>query len=118
MGVGGVFFWVNKKAKKRMDMIEEQLARCGGTDGAQLARRPPVFIRHRHRVAKEVPDPLGTEFGMIADEAAYGRDDGRNPEGSGRTYRHAGFALSCRGGDHPAASRAATWPKFLTVWPR
>ena len=25
-------------------------------------------------VAKEVPDPLGTEFGMIADEAAYGRD--------------------------------------------
>ena len=25
-------------------------------------------------VAKEVPDPLGSEFGMIADEAAYGRD--------------------------------------------
>ncbi len=25
-------------------------------------------------MAKEVPDPLGTEFGMIADEAAYGRN--------------------------------------------
>ena len=25
-------------------------------------------------VSKEVPDPLGTEFGVIADEAAYGRD--------------------------------------------
>ncbi|MEO5621393.1 MAG: type II secretion system F family protein, partial [Cypionkella sp.] len=25
-------------------------------------------------VSKEVPDPLGSEFGMIADEAAYGRD--------------------------------------------
>jgi tight adherence protein B len=25
-------------------------------------------------VAKEVPDPLGTEMGMISDEAAYGRD--------------------------------------------
>ena len=25
MGVGAVFFWVNKKAKKRLDMIEEQL---------------------------------------------------------------------------------------------
>ena len=25
-------------------------------------------------VSKEVPDPLGTEFGLIADEAAYGRD--------------------------------------------
>jgi tight adherence protein B len=25
-------------------------------------------------VAKEIPDPLGTEFGIIADEAAYGRE--------------------------------------------
>ncbi|MDP2085256.1 MAG: type II secretion system F family protein, partial [Gemmobacter sp.] len=25
-------------------------------------------------VAKEIPDPLGTEFGVISDEAAYGRD--------------------------------------------
>ena len=25
MGVGGVFFWVNGKAKKRISMIEEQL---------------------------------------------------------------------------------------------
>jgi tight adherence protein B len=27
-------------------------------------------------VSKEVPDPLGTEMGVIADEAAYGRDVG------------------------------------------
>jgi tight adherence protein B len=27
-------------------------------------------------VAKEVPDPLGSRFGVIADEAAYGRDVG------------------------------------------
>ena len=27
-------------------------------------------------VAREVPDPLGTEMGMISDEAAYGRDMG------------------------------------------
>jgi tight adherence protein B len=27
-------------------------------------------------VSKEVPDPLGTEMGMISDEAAYGRDMG------------------------------------------
>ena len=30
----------------------------------------------RQSVAKEVPDPLGTEMGVIADEAAYGRDVG------------------------------------------
>jgi tight adherence protein B len=29
-------------------------------------------------VAKEVPDPLGTEFGVIADESAYGRDVGES----------------------------------------
>ena len=27
-------------------------------------------------VAREVPDPLGTEMGMVSDEAAYGRDMG------------------------------------------
>ena len=27
-------------------------------------------------VAKEVPDPLGTEIGIVADETAYGRDMG------------------------------------------
>jgi tight adherence protein B len=29
-------------------------------------------------VAKEVPDPLGSEMGVIADEAAYGRDMGES----------------------------------------
>ena len=29
-------------------------------------------------VAKEIPDPLGTEMGMISDEAAYGRDMGES----------------------------------------
>ena len=72
MGVGAVFVWVNNKAKKRLSMIEEQLP-----DAVELmvraARRPPVLLR-LNIVAKEVPDPLGTEMGMIADEAAYGRD--------------------------------------------
>ena len=44
MGVGGVYVWVNNKASKRMALMEE------------------------------ASDPLGTEFGIIADEAAYGRD--------------------------------------------
>ena len=77
MGVGGVFVWVNKKAKKRMDMIEEQLP-----DAVELMVRS-LRVGHPFSsaigiVAKEVPDPLGSEIGMISDEAAYGRDMGES----------------------------------------
>jgi len=75
MGVGGVFYWVNSKAKKRIAMIEEQLP-----DAVELMVRS-LRVGHPFSsaiaiVAKEVPDPLGTEMGMISDEAAYGRDMG------------------------------------------
>jgi len=73
MGVGGVYFWVNGKAKKRMALLEEQLP-----DAVELMVRS-LRVGHPFSaaigiVAKEIGDPLGTEFGMIADEAAYGRD--------------------------------------------
>lgn len=75
MGVGGIFFWVNSKAKKRIAMIEEQLP-----DAVELMVRS-LRVGHPFSsavaiVAKEVPDPLGSEMGVISDEAAYGRDMG------------------------------------------
>ncbi|MDE9451876.1 type II secretion system F family protein [Aliiroseovarius sp. Z3] len=75
MGVGGVYIWVNNKAKKRTAMIEEQLP-----DAVELMVRSlrvgHPFSSAVQIVAKEVPDPLGTEMGLIADESAYGRDVG------------------------------------------
>jgi tight adherence protein B len=75
MGIGGIYFWVNSKAKKRMGMIEEQLP-----DAVELMVRSlrvgHPFSSAIQIVAKEVADPLATEFGMIADEAQYGRDVG------------------------------------------
>jgi tight adherence protein B len=73
MGVGGVYVWINNKAKKRMALLEEQLP-----DAVELMVRS-LRVGHPFSsaigiVSKEVPDPLGTEFGMISDEAAYGRD--------------------------------------------
>lgn len=73
IGFGGVYVWVNNKAKKRMALLEEQLP-----DAVELMVRS-LRVGHPFNsaiqiVAKEIPDPLGTEFGMIADEAAYGRD--------------------------------------------
>ncbi|MEO8241250.1 MAG: type II secretion system F family protein [bacterium] len=73
MGVGGVYVWVNNKAKKRMSLLEEQLP-----DAVELMVRSlrvgHPFSSAIANVAKEIADPLGTEFGMIADEASYGRD--------------------------------------------
>jgi tight adherence protein B len=73
MGIGGVYFWIDKKAKKRLALIEEQLP-----DAVELMVRSlrvgHPFSSAISMVAKEVPDPLGTEMGVIADEANYGRE--------------------------------------------
>ena len=75
MGVGGVFTWINMKAGKRMALLEEQLP-----DAIELMVRSlkvgHPFSSALQIVSSEVPDPLGTEFGIISDEAAYGRDVG------------------------------------------
>ena len=73
MGVGGVYVWVNRTEKKRISLLEEQLP-----DSIDLMVRS-LRVGHPFStavgiVAKEIPDPLGSEFGVISDEAAYGRD--------------------------------------------
>jgi tight adherence protein B len=73
MGVGGVYMWINSKAKKRLSMIEEQLPEAIELMVRSLRVGHP-FSNAIGAVAKEVADPLGSEFGVIADEAAYGRD--------------------------------------------
>ncbi len=71
MGYGAVYMWLNNKAKKRMALFEEQLP-----DAVELIVRSlrvgHPFSSAINIVAQEMPDPLGTEFGMIADEATYG----------------------------------------------
>ena len=75
MGIGAIFMWISMKAAKRTAMLEEQLP-----DAIELMVRS-LRVGHPFSsaisiVANEVPDPLATEFGMIADESAYGRDVG------------------------------------------
>lgn len=75
MGIGGIYVWVNNKAKKRLSMIEEQLP-----DAVELMVRS-LRVGHPFSsaltiVSKEVPDPLASEMGVISDESAYGRDVG------------------------------------------
>ncbi|MCL6285342.1 type II secretion system F family protein [Ruegeria sp. 2012CJ41-6] len=73
IGVSAVYIWVNHKAKKRMALIEEQLP-----DAVELMVRSlrvgHPFVASIQIVAKEASDPIATEFGVISDEASYGRD--------------------------------------------
>jgi tight adherence protein B len=75
IGVGAVYFWVSSKANKRMALIEEQLP-----DAVELMVRSlrvgHPFSSAIQIVAKEVSDPLASEFGVISDENAFGRDVG------------------------------------------
>jgi tight adherence protein B len=75
IGIGAVYFWVSTKASKRMGMIEEQLP-----DAIELMVRSlrvgHPFSNAISIVSKEIQDPLASEFGVIADESAYGRDVG------------------------------------------
>ena len=73
MGYGAVFIWLSNKAKKRISLFEEQLP-----DAVELIVRSlrvgHPFSSSINIVAEEMADPLGSEFGMIADEATYGMD--------------------------------------------
>ncbi|GAB5448817.1 type II secretion system F family protein [Gymnodinialimonas sp.] len=73
MGVGGVFLWVSKTAKKRISLLEEQLP-----DAVELMVRSlrvgHPFVSSINTVSREMSDPIASELGVIADEAAYGRD--------------------------------------------
>lgn len=73
MGYGAMYVWLRNKAKKRIELFEEQLP-----DAVELIVRS---LRVGHpigqaitTVAQEMPDPIGTEFGLIADESTYGAE--------------------------------------------
>ncbi len=73
MGYGAVYVWLSSKAKKRMDLFEEQLP-----DAVELMVRSlrvgHPFASSVNIVAQEMPDPLGTEFGILVDEANFGAE--------------------------------------------
>jgi len=72
-GYGAVYLWLNNKAKKRIALFEEQLP-----DAVELIVRSlrvgHPFSSAINVVAQEMPDPLGTEFGIIVDESTYGSE--------------------------------------------
>lgn len=71
IGYAALYSWLRGRAKRRIALIEEQLP-----DALDLMVRS-LRVGHPINgaigiVAREMPDPLGTEFGLLADEATYG----------------------------------------------
>ena len=70
-GYTTVYLWLRNKAKARIALFEEQLPDALDLMVRSLRVGHPINAAISI-VAREMPDPLGTEFGIIADEATYG----------------------------------------------
>ncbi|MEO1493789.1 MAG: type II secretion system F family protein [Pseudomonadota bacterium] len=71
MGYATLYLWLRSKAKKRIYLFEEQLPDALDLMVRSLRVGHPINAAVSI-VAREMPDPIGTEFGLIADEATYG----------------------------------------------
>ena len=99
-GVGGVFFWVNSKAKKRLAMIEEQLP-----DAVELMVRS-LRVGHPFSSAISIqgnPRSAGDRVRRHRRRIGLWPRYRRGAQAHGRTARYAGFALPRGRGDDPAA---------------
>lgn len=68
---GALFIWLRNKAKARISLLEEQFPDAIDLMVRSLRVGHPITAAIAI-VAREMPDPLGSEFGLIADEATYG----------------------------------------------
>lgn len=71
IGYASIYLWMRNKAKKRISLFEEQLPDALDLMVRSLRVGHPINAAVSI-VAREMPDPIGTEFGLIADEATYG----------------------------------------------
>lgn len=71
LGYATVLIWLRNKARHRLSLFEEQLPEAVDLIVRSLRIGHP-FSSALNIVAQEMQDPLGSEFGIIADESTYG----------------------------------------------
>jgi tight adherence protein B len=71
VAVGGVWLWVRRLRNARIKQIEQQLPIALDIVNRAVRAGHPV-ISAVQLAADELSDPVGTEFGLIVDEVAYG----------------------------------------------
>jgi tight adherence protein B len=72
-GLAVPFVWLKRRQRRRLVAIEEQLPEALELITRSLKAGHPVPVAIS-MVAREMPDPIGTEFGVVADEVTYGSD--------------------------------------------
>ncbi|MEX2517878.1 MAG: type II secretion system F family protein [Paracoccaceae bacterium] len=71
LGYATMLIWLRNKARRRLSLFEEQLPEAVDLIVRSLRIGHP-FSSALNIVAQEMQDPLGSEFGVIADESTYG----------------------------------------------
>ena len=71
LGVGGVLLFLLRKRKKRQYKFADQLPDALELIARSLKAGHPLAVALTLS-AREIPDPLGSEFGIFSDELAYG----------------------------------------------
>lgn len=67
------FLWLKRRRSKKMRAFADQLPEAVDLITRSLKAGHPVPIAIT-TVAREMPDPIGTEFGLVSDEITYGSD--------------------------------------------
>ena len=66
-------FWMKRRRSKKLRAFADQLPEAVDLITRSLKAGHPVPIAIT-TVAREMPDPIGTEFGLVSDEITYGSD--------------------------------------------
>ena len=67
------YMWLKRRANKKIALFGSQLADAIDLITRSLKAGHPVPVAIS-MVAREMPDPIGTEFGIVVDEVTYGSD--------------------------------------------
>jgi len=67
------YFWLKRQAAKKTAIFANQLPEAIDLITRSLKAGHPVPVAIS-MVAREMPDPIGTEFGIVTDEVTYGSD--------------------------------------------
>jgi tight adherence protein B len=67
------YFYLRRKRNKKMTLFGKQLPEAVDLITRSLKAGHPVPVAIA-MVAREMPDPIGSEFGMVADEVTFGSD--------------------------------------------
>lgn len=73
VGIGLPYLWVGRRAQKRTRLMEEQFPVALDVFTRALLAGHPVASAIE-LLTHEMPDPIGSEFGLVFDEVSYGSD--------------------------------------------